>query len=328
MRNNVPKTREITLVRKPDSIWFQAIVILGLSCCLYLGILKALNLPCALNGCDAITKSSYGSLWGISVAWYAVPLWLLLLSVSGKVRLILGFVLGFGSLGFMFIQFGLLKGFCLFCTVHALCAMTLTAFKGKYRAKWLSVVAACVLAILGCGIAYTSLEKAPQQVAIRQDNGYGWLGESNAKSPIILVSMQCSHCLDMLETALKHPKLGSSNVAKVYVFSQPVHRQDTILLLAGMLSSDKGDMSVKSFRDLFTKLPNWKSLALEYKSIELEQAVKRLYPDYSKYIALANQIHNKQAEFISKVNFDHTPLLIRFDGSGTYNIKMEDIFVP
>lgn len=109
--------------------------VLGLAVSLYLVLTKALGItvPCSFTGgCETVLSSKYSSLFGVPLAVLGVVFFSgsvffsLLANHYDSVRKFLTYYLGLGalfSLGFLFIQFFVIKQICQYCLVTDLIAI-------------------------------------------------------------------------------------------------------------------------------------------------------------------------------------------------------------
>jgi uncharacterized membrane protein len=95
----------------------------GVALATYLLGLKVARLPCGVGNCDAIIRSSYGSILGVPVSLFAIAAWGLLVYSSGWLRLLAAAALFVGSLWFVAVQAFILQSFCILCCAHAACAI-------------------------------------------------------------------------------------------------------------------------------------------------------------------------------------------------------------
>jgi uncharacterized membrane protein len=322
---------------------------LGLLCCIYLAALKILNLPCPLSGCADIINTRYGSLFHVPLPVYAIPLWLILtVPASGpwqeSAQLLVARLLGAGCLVLMGIQFIVLRGFCPFCTAHAVAAVaTAVLLPKKGRAHtWLpAVMLALTFPVLGIvkATAVSRLESwqpveapapgeaaagpggpsAPKPVvpASIDQVAFHWLGDFDPKaSPILVVSFQCSHCLDLLEEVVSHPRLGTLKGPKIFVYSQPNAASDTIAVLAAMLSVP--GTQEEQFASVFSQIEVLRDPMVTRDSKELKSRLGELFPHYTEKLAAARQQYNLQVVALKYIPGRGSPYLLLPDGTNRF----------
>jgi uncharacterized membrane protein len=333
---------------------------LGLLCCIYLAALKLINAPCPLEGCGEIINSRYGTIHGIPLPLMAIPLWIVLALPAarpwqGRVQLGSALSLALGGLVLMGIQFIVLRGFCAFCTLHAAAALA-AAFALPMRGRahsWLPAVMLAlalpvVLAVKESAEArFRSLEapassspvgpKAPGSAAAPapppslpaniDQAAFRWLGEIDAKrSPLLVVSFQCSHCLDLLEQTLRRPQFGSLKGPKIFVYAQPHDSADSIAVLAAMLSVPGTPQ--EEFAAVFGQLDSLRDPLLNHDSKELRRQLGVLFPKYTEKLADAGRQFNVQVVALKYVPGKGSPFLLLPDGSSTYGVVTSDLLFP
>jgi uncharacterized membrane protein len=328
----------------------------GLLCCIYLAALKLINVPCPLTGCGEIINSRFGSILGIPLPVFAIPFWIALAFSPNQAwqrmaqRWCVG-VLVMGGLVLMCIQFFVLKGFCIFCTTHALAAL-LAAFaltkKGTAH-PWLpGLVLALTLPLFiaikavaearlrsggttfseSMGVAGPVSAPVPSNAAlpvIIDKAAFGWLGQFDSKqSPILVVSFQCSHCLDLLGNALKDPRFGTQRGPKIFVYAQPQESADSIAVMAAMLSVP--GTAEEQFAAVFSRLDALREPLLTHDSKELRNRLATLFPRYVEKLAAATQQFKVQVVALKYVPGKGSPYLLFPDGKSTYGVVSTDLF--
>jgi uncharacterized membrane protein len=330
---------------------------IALLCCVYLAALKLLNLPCPVSGCGNIIGTRYGSLFGVPLPVYAIPFWLFLTvppgsPLIGTLQVLSARFMAAGSAVLMVIQFAVLRGFCPFCTAHAAAAITTAfVFPRKGRAHgWLPAVVLGLTFPLLMGIkaaASRNLEAwqpaeapatgtetppAPQAGPKRavpasiDQVAFHWFGDFDAKaSPILVVSFQCSHCLDLIEEVLTHPRLGTLKGPKIFVYSQPNSAADTIAVLAA-LQSVPGTQEEK-FAAVFGQLEAFRDPLLTRDSKELRNRLGELFPHYEDKLAEARQEYNLQVVALKYIPGRGSPYLLLPDGTSRFgDVSRELLF--
>jgi uncharacterized membrane protein len=327
---------------------------LGLLCCIYLAALKLINLPCPLAGCGEIINSRYGSIFGVPLPLLAVPLWIVLAlpaarAWQGGVQLAAALILALGGLVLMGIQFFVLRGFCPFCTLHAVAALA-AAFALPMRGRAHAWLPALMLALTlplflavkaqaearlrspdapgysvaaGAGAAAPAPAKLALPANIDQA-AFRWLGEIDAKqSPILVVSFQCAHCLGLLEGTLRSPQFGFMKGPKVFVYAQPQESEDTVDVLAAMLSVPGTPQD--QFATVFGQIDAFREPLLTHDSKELRKRLDSLFPRYTEKLALARQQFNVQVVALKYIPGKGSPYLLMPDGTSSYGVVPTDL---
>jgi len=355
-----------TLPSRTSSV-ATVLVSLGLLTCIYLSALKLLNVPCPLTGCGEIINSRYGSILGVPLPFFAVPLWVILAlpttrAWQNRVQLASVALLALGGLVLMGVQFIVLRGFCPFCTLHAAAALG-AAFVLPMRGRahsWLPslvlvlamplVYAAKGLALAqvhswdGPGYASVMIPKASRDARTSRpvnvpassmqslestvdQAAFSWLGPVDAeRSPVLVISFQCPHCLDLLGQCLKHPRFGSLKGPKVLLFTSSDNAADSTAVLAAILSQPGTPQ--QQFTAVFSQLGMLFDPLLTRDSKELRARLAVLFPHYTEKLAAARELLGAQSEALKSVPGKGTPFLLQPNGSGKYDVSPEDVLFP
>ncbi len=354
--NDEAEPRGVGAAPPRASLLTTSLVGLGLLCCVYLAALKLINLPCPLSGCGAIINSRYGSMLGVPLPLFAIPLWVLLALPAARpwqsrAQLASVVLLAVGGAVLMGIQFLVLRGFCPFCTLHALAALA-AAFSFPLRGRahgWLPALVLAlalplVLVVKLAGEAQLrspdapgySTQAAPSDASPAaappkltyptniDQAAFRWLGDFDAKqSPVLVVSLQCGHCLSLLEGSLKSPQFGVFRGPKVFVYAQPQEAQDTIDVLAAMLSVPGSQQD--QFAAVFGQIDSLRDPLLTHDSKELRKRLAVLFPLYTEKLAAARQEYNVQVVALKFVPGKGSPYLLKPDGTSSYGVVPADL---
>jgi uncharacterized membrane protein len=354
--NDAAEPRAVAPLPPRASFLTTSLVGVGLLCCIYLAALKVINLPCPLSGCGVIINSRYGSLFGVPLPLFAIPLWVVLAlpassAWQARTQLVSVVLLALGGVVLMGIQFLVLRGFCPFCTLHALAALA-AAFSFPLRGRahaWLpalmlALALPLVLVVKLVGEAQLRSPDAPGYSTQAAPVGaapaaapaklayptnidaaaFRWLGEFDAKqSPILVVSLQCGHCLSLLEGTLKSPQFGVFKGPKVFVYAQPQEAQDSIDVLAAMLSVPGTQQ--EQFATVFGQIDSLRDPLLTHDSKELHKRLAVLFPLYTEKLAAARQEYNVQVVALKFVPGKGSPYLLMPDGTSSYGVVPADL---
>jgi len=283
---------------------------------------------------------------------------------EGYVQLGSALFLAVGGLVLMGIQFFVLKGFCPFCTLHAAAAVLVAIFlplRGRAH-PWLpSLILALALPVFlsvkelaearvqswdapGYSSALPMIPKAtnaaktgkPVSASVStmislQANvdgvAFSWLGDIDVEqSPILVVSFQCPHCLDLLARTVAQPHFGSFKGPKVLLFSSPENLADTSALLAAILSQPGTPQ--EQFNAVFKQLGVLFSPLVTSDSKELRSRLGTLFPHYTDKLKDARLLLDSQAAALRYVPGRGTPFLLQADGSGKYDVSPSDLLFP
>ena len=281
----------------------------------------------------------------------------------GHLQLGASLALALGGLALMGVQFFVLRGFCPFCTLHAAAALA-TAFALPLRGRahpWLpSLVLALALPLfLAVKLAaearveawdtpgYTTLPVIPKaspgaraarapvtpasgMVSLQASIGqaaFSWLGPIDAeRSPILVISFQCPHCLDLLGQTLKHPRFGTLHGPKVLLFSSPENSADSMAVLAAILSAPGTPQ--QQFSAVFSQLGMLFDPLLTRDSKALRSRLATLFPRYTERLADAKGLLDANAEALKYIPGRGTPFLLLPDGTGKYEATPGDLLFP
>ena len=273
------------------------------------------------------------------------------------------FILALGGLVLMGIQFLVLKGFCPYCTLHAaaavLAAITLP-MRGRAHSWLPSVILVLALPVFLAvktaaearvqswdapgytsalvvpkpprtpRVAGTVSESAPSMVSLhaRIDGvAFNWLGPIDGeRSPILVVSFQCPHCLDLMAQVLKHPHFGSYKGPSVLLFSSPENSADSSALLAAILSEPGTPQ--EQFAAVFRQLGVLFNPLVASDSKELRSRLGQLFPHYTEKLKDAKRLLDSQAGALAYLPGHGTPFLLQPDGSGKYDVVPGDLLFP
>lgn len=215
------------------------LIALGLGLALWLALLKWRSLPCLGGGCDTVIQSRYGSLFGVPVGVFGAALWLALVApLPAAGRRAVHAALALGALGFMVVQFGILRAFCPYCTVHAVAAVTAWRWR-RVRPAWWAVALGVALA----GGGYLLAQRAADRAAATARPAVGlaagvdawWpladaapvavaVAPGGAPRSVLVISLTCPACLDLLRELTDAPAPAGRAGPAVYVKAEPRER--------------------------------------------------------------------------------------------------------
>jgi hypothetical protein len=146
---------------------------------------------------------------------------------------------------------------------------------------------------------------------------FNWLGDFDAKqSPILIVSFQCAHCLDLLEDTLTHPHIGSLKGPKIFVYSTYGASADTIAVFAAILSV-RGTPQ-EQFATVFAQQDSFRDALLTHNSRDLKSTLGGLFPGYESKLEAAKQLFNQQALALKYIPGRGSPFILFPDGSSQF----------
>ena len=198
-------------------------VALGLA--LWLALLKWRSLPCLGGGCDQVIQSRYGSVFGVPVGLFGAAFWAALTCpLPARWRRAVHAILALGAIGFMVVQFGVLRAFCPYCTAHAAAALAAWRWRNT-RPAWWALALGATFAVGGYLLAQRAADQRAATVArpvalVAGDDAFFPLAEARpgSGSPAVLVlSVTCPACLDLLGEVINAPWPAGKSGPALYV---------------------------------------------------------------------------------------------------------------
>ncbi|HEU5078283.1 MAG TPA: vitamin K epoxide reductase family protein [Opitutaceae bacterium] len=322
--------------------WYSSLICaLGFALALYLGLLKLYALPCfGGHGCDSVIHSQYGSVLRLPVGFVGALIWAgAILNSDRTKRRALLFLLALGSLAFMGIQFFILRSFCLYCTAHAItCWLAFVASKeAPFRA---SVLLGAALALGGFFLARTTAQNRaahftpPAATAVaslpltRQPSGVAWLAPIDARSPALVVSLNCAACLDLLEELTKYNFADVHAGPVIYFKVTDENRELTTNFVAAVLAqpTSKSNAKREAFLAATALLLSIKDQALSSPQIAATQ-LAAFMPAAASQRDAAAELLATQNEVLSEQHLsDTTPLLVPNVGKPRAIFKVDELF--
>lgn len=308
---------------------------LGLALAVYLTLLKLFALPCVGPGnCQAILYSKYGSVFHLPVGVYGALLWLGIIFVPNQdKRDVLLFILASGTALFMAIQFLVLRGFCLYCTLHAVAAWGALLLHNQRPRLWMAALA-LILAGGGFLLARDYAEKHAKNGAMQATKLTGladnisalpWLGAIHPRSPTLILSLDCAACLDLLEKLTQENYKGRDLGPALYLKTNDTNRALTLEFVAAVLTQRE-----LTRREAFLATATVLLMEKENTLSSPDAAAVRLaamFPTSGEKKADAEKIIAAQAKTLATTNpGDTTPLLISRDGNTHAIFKTADLF--
>ncbi len=308
---------------------------LGLALAVYLSLLKLFALPCFGPGnCQAILYSRYGSVFHVPVGVFGSLLWFAaIIAPSKEKRTALLLLLAGGTAIFMGIQFLVLRGFCPYCTAHALVAWGALALHREQPRVWTIFLAFT----LAGGAFYlsrqhvlshsqTDVAQAPQlSVLADSPNALSWLGAIYPKSPALILSLDCAACLDLLDELTRESYAKRPSGPAVFLKTNATNRALTLEVLAAVLAQH--DLPRRdAFLAVTTVLLAEKETALANPA-EAAVRLAAIFPAAGAEKQDAERIVAAQSTTLNAAKLtDTTPLLITRNGQTKALIKTSDLF--
>jgi uncharacterized membrane protein len=308
---------------------------LGLALAVYLALLKLFALPCIGPGsCHAILYSIYGSVFRIPVGVFGSLVWLAVIFIPNQdKRAVLLFMLAGGAALFMAIQFFVLRGFCLYCTLHALAAWGALALYREKPRFWMALIG---LALAGSSFYYTreqvvlhaknEASLAPRLSMLANDPAaLPLLGPVWPRSPTLVLSLDCAACLDLLDELTRQSYTGRPSGPALYFKTNDTNRALTTGFIAAVLA--QRDLTRRdAFLATVTVLLSDKGIALANPNAAATR-LAAIFPTAAGELQVAEKIVEAQARALTNAGLgETTPLLIPRDARVKAFFKAEELF--
>jgi hypothetical protein len=146
---------------------------------------------------------------------------------------------------------------------------------------------------------------------------FAWLGDFDPKnSPYLVISFQCSHCLDLLEETLTHPHMGNLKGPKILVYAAHGNASDTIAMLAAILSMPGSPQ--EQFAAVFAQQDSFRDALITHDSSELKSRLAELFPAYSTKLEAAKQLFGLEVVALKYIPGRGSPYIRFPDGSSKF----------
>jgi uncharacterized membrane protein len=305
----------------------------GLALSTYLALLKLFALPCIGPGhCGAVIHSIYGSVYGVPVGVFGTLLWSAAILLSDRTkRGALLVLLALGSAGFMVVQFLVLRGFCLYCTMHALSAFA-AAYLHRYPPRRWAFAGGLALACAGFALArhevkaqsQASANHPPMANLLDTTKALPWLGAIAPKSPALVISLNCPACLDLLDE-LGRQSYAQREVGPALYFKTTNENRALNLAFIAAVYSQAGSRR-EAFLAVTALFLTHKDTALSAPALAAAQ-LQALFPDSSSHLADAEQALAVQTSALERALIaDTTPLLVTPQGQAHPFFKVDELF--
>jgi uncharacterized membrane protein len=323
----------------------QILIITGLALSAYLAALKFLALPCiGSGGCHAILHSRYGEIFRLPVGLYGVLLWLAVIYIPDRTkRGLLLLLMSGSSVVFMLLQFAVLRGFCLYCTLHAAITWAVLYLHGETPRRWTAplglALAAGALFLSRHAIATRAASPASSSASSSQPPtldsrlssslhaqaaGLYWLGPFTEKSPALVLSLDCPACLDLLESLTQRSYRDTTAGPALYFKTTDANRTLTETFIAAVLSQDGTPRD--AFLAAATLLLTQKDTALNSPATAAQQLAAQ-FSNASARLVHARRILDDQTQALQSAALgETTPLLLPREGKPRAFFKLEDLF--
>lgn len=308
---------------------------LGLALAVYLSLLKIFALPCMGPGnCQAILYSIYSSVFRIPVGVFGALLWLGVIFIPDQnKRAMLLTLLALSTAVFMAIQFFVLRGFCLYCTLHAVAAWGALILHRERPRFWMALLALT----LASGSFFFSRQyvanhaqadaaRAPRlSMLANNPAAMPFLGPIWPRNPTLILSLDCAACLDQLDELTRQSYTDRPSGPAVYLKTNDTNRALTVGFIAAVLA--QRDLTRRdAFLATVTVLLSEKETALNNPSAAAAR-LAAIFPSAAGELQIAEKIVLAQSKTLANAGLgETTPLLIPRDGRVKAFFKPEELF--
>lgn len=326
---------ELPFVSSPLKRWSATVFCtFGLALSVHLALLKFFSLPCfGPGGCHSVIHSGYGTVLRLPVGLYGAILWGAAICVSDQTkRAALLCILAVGSAAFMGIQFFVLRGFCLYCTAHAVTAWIAFALHRSEPRR--IALALGVLFALGGFVFARQQAAAHVAAALPPPNtaaplstgpsGLAWLGPLTPRSPALVVSLNCAACLDLFQELLRQNYKEVRSGPAIYFKVTDENRELTSTFVAAVLAQPGSKRD--GFLAAVAMLLSVKDQALSAPTVAATQ-FNALFPSAMIQRKAAEQVLVAQTQELQAHKLgDTTPLLVPLGTRPRAFFKVEELF--
>jgi len=231
----------------------------------------------------------------------------------------------------MAIQFVILRGFCLYCTLHALSAFAALWLHAFAPRKW-AFPLALVLAAAGFWLTRqqvvrsveVSVAKADPATHLDTTQALPWLGAISPQSPALVISLNCPACLDLLEGLSRESYAKREKGPALFFKTTDENQALTVAFVSAVLSQTGSRRD--AFLSVATLLLSQKEIALSSPTAAATQ-LSALFPDAGRYREKAEETLRVQKKALQQAHVpEATPLFIDAAGKARALFKPEELF--
>lgn len=239
----------------------------GLGLALSLAFHRLLGMPCGTGGCTAVLTSSFSHIGPIPISALGAALWLLyILARSARVRQVAIGVLAFGAVCLLVVQWGVIKGFCSLCSLHAAATLLTFTLHGAARRPRVGLVTALIVVAAGASIT-VGLGRTAEGIPLADgaydkvwQNSVALTTDSFVSETILLADLSCHSCVDKLSSLSSGA--GAHAPTRLAFLAPPSRLEVTALFCASIeASANKRDaitravLAIRSIEGLLTDDP-------------------------------------------------------------------------
>ncbi len=302
-----------------------AIPAAGLALAGYLTALKWFGLPCTGAGCGAVIGSTYGVWLGLPVGLYALAGWLLAVLWT-RARPATYAALALGSLYFTCVQLFVLRAFCPWCLAHAaLCGLALLFRTPSRHAAWIGLL----LATLISGLAWQTGHQTTRGTTATAEAGWfdqsvalDWLGPTGDRSAVLVLSLTCPACLDLLDEASQADAPRGADAPAIFLKTTPQDRKLAVQFVAAVQSLGGGH---QAFQTALALLLAQRDLVLAQPDFAAAWLAEVLPAAPGQTAAAELRLTQGEAVLAAADTFQ-TPRLFLRDGTSTTRIRPADLW--
>lgn len=310
---------------------------LGLGLALYLAALKLFSLPCLGGaGCGAVIHSRYGTLLGVPVGLYAAALWFVAFFAGPRAALRTRalLLLAVGSVGFVAIQAFVLHRFCAWCLAHSVATWLALALHRAAPKGWLAATAGVLLALGGYfATRHATLAALPpaastttaslRSTLLAATPSAAWLGPVAPDSPVLVLSLTCPKCLDLLDDLTRQSYAQRPHGPALYLRSTASDRELTMAFAAAVAA--QGD-TLDAFLSVTGLLLSQKELILGNPA-GAATWLRAIFPADDRQSAAAALV-DRHATALAATGIAATPLLLPRSGALLTDFSAAELFPP
>ncbi|HRE06042.1 MAG TPA: hypothetical protein PKX00_10565 [Opitutaceae bacterium] len=251
--------------------------------------------------------------------------WGLYCTSSGTLRAIVGKSIIAAAAGLMLFQALEVQKICMLCLAHSLAAIAGVVLTSKRTQLEPCFVLGVVLSVATLKIASPSdpnvIDGREQHQEIFTNTlGYSWLGPTNYKSPLLVVSFTCGHCVDLLRRIQLSKCNQGGTCPRIFILAGDANFEANALMLAVILFRTAHHDKQAGFA---MAMDDFSKIRAELMKGDLDKSKERLemiIPEFVKYLPQAKRQLFSQQNLLSHLELRGTPFLLTADGVGTYKV--------
>lgn len=293
----------------------------------YVGLIAALmSVFDALGGgicgqtCMEISRSEFSKLFGIPIGIFALPLWVLLLTASDRLKIAAASLLGIGAVIFLYIMRFVLDTYCPICVLHNACAiiaMLLLALCLVRNIRSVSIRTGAVLVLIFLAVCIFFFEMPKNKPvtlfhAAGQHTKINFPIVTNDIDNALVISLACPHCYVLLYEYLTYE---SENKELNIVIKTG---QNTLTIAASILAAIYADYRKNGYENYYSSFQKVFLVVFKYSEevqrgeyASLENELDLIAPARKEFVQFAEYVLESHAALSSRLGSDQTPIVIK-----------------